>query len=283
MLINMSDVWANEDFNCRGHFDKIEVAELAQDIDSKAQTLPDTLGLIQPVSVRVLSADETKQSNGKPYALVAGFRRYFACQVLKRDKIAVNVMHGISENQAAIINLAENMKRKDLNMVQEAQAIAKLHRKGIPRDHVARELGVSSGWVQIRYNLLELPEEIQKEAAMGMINQKQVKELWSLKDSGKQFEAVRAIKDAKAKGEGVPQIKKIKDNPDAPKVRSRTDIHDMIVHVAGVLGMGFHTRCLAWTGQEIGTRELLADLEREAKAKGLNYKMPASGTIFNGE
>src|SRR5690606_1891994 len=116
------------------------------------------------------------------------------------DVIPCMVKSGLDEVQARILNLGENLKRKDLNILQEARAISHLHEFGVPRDHVAAELGVSSGWVQTRYYLLELPEDIQEECAAGVINQAQIKQLYTLRDKpDQQFEAVKKIKDAKAR------------------------------------------------------------------------------------
>jgi ParB/RepB/Spo0J family partition protein len=284
-LVNMADIFPDEDFNCRGHFNKMEVSDLAKDIEQKTSLMPDKLGLIEPIILRVHEASEIAKSGGKPYGLVAGFRRYFAFVVLKRDKIPAEILHGITQAQAAIINLSENVQRKDLNILQEAMALKKLHEMRIPRDSVAKELGVSSGWVQTRYNLLELPEEIQHEAASGIINQKQIKEIWSLKNTDKQFEAVRKLKDAKARGDkGEIKIKEKKEvDPTAPKLRSRTHIFEMMSHISGILGHGFHTRGMAWAAGELSTFDLLKELKEQAVVKGVSYTIPQTGTIFNGE
>ncbi len=280
----MKDIFIDEDFNCRGHFNKIDVAELATDIEKQTPIIQETMGLIQPVTVRILTGPEIVKC-GKAYGLVAGFRRYFAFEVLKRTEIPCNVIQGITPAQAAIINLAENIKRKDLNILQEANALAKLHAASIPRDTVARELGVSSGWVQTRFNLLDLPEDIQKEAASGLINQKQIKEIWSLKSTEKQYEAVRKIKDAKIKGERAAdiEIKKPKDDPTKPKVRQRTEIFAMMKHIAGILGYGFYSRVQSWDSGELATLDLLKELKVLADEKGVSYTVPPTGTIFNGE
>ncbi len=283
-LIGMKAILIDEEFNCRGQFNKMEVAELAKDIEEKTLMLPHQLGLIQPVTIRVLTPDEVVKS-GKAYGLVAGFRRYFAFEVLKRNEIPCVILHNITPAQAAIINLSENVQRKDLNILQEAHALAKLKALGIPRDHVAAQLSVSSGWVQTRYNLLDLPEEIQAEAASGLITQKQIKEIWSLGGKDKQFEAVRKIKDAKLRGDKASdiEIKKKKEDANAKKPRNRTEIFEMMQHIRGIFGVRYEQKIGAWCAGEIGTLDFLLATKEEAVKHNLSYTVPPTGTIFNGE
>jgi len=62
----MSDIYVDEDFNCRKRITPIDVVDLAKDIKKN--------GLLQPVIVSIQS-DEQQAENGKSYRLIAGFRR----------------------------------------------------------------------------------------------------------------------------------------------------------------------------------------------------------------
>ncbi len=262
ILIPLKDVFSDDDFNCRGPIAPIDVAELAQDIQQTGLQFPIT---VQP-------AQDVEHEIPCPWRIIAGHRRYKAFEVLRRDSkdfelVPAMVRHGLSEIQARVLNLGENIKRKDLNILQEARAIEKLYEAGVPRDHVAKLLTKSSGWVQNRYALLALPEDIQEEAANGMINQQQIKQLYSLRhDPLKQYEAVRMIKEAKARGETIKHVGKRKKQPtNTRKARHRNECFDMIEHVVAAIGYGSTTRALAWASGEITTEEFFETLQENNK------------------
>ena len=258
IMIPLKDVFSDDDFNCRGPIAPIDVAELAQDIQLNGLQFPIT---VQP-------AEDVDHEIPCPWRIIAGHRRYKAFEVLRRDnkdfvQVPAMVRRGLTEIQARVLNLGENIKRKDLNILQEAKAIEKLYEAGVPRDHVAKLLTKSSGWVQNRYCLLALPPEIQEECANGMINQQQIKQLYSLRhDIDKQFAAVRSIKEAKARGQSIKHVGKRKKQPtDTKKARHRNECFDMIEFVVEAIGYGPATRALAWSSGEITTDEFFETLQ----------------------
>lgn len=276
IFVPIDDVFSDDEFNCRGVIPMIEVADLAQDIQKN--------GLQFPIAVQPADDVEKSIPDGKKYRIVAGHRRCKAWMVLRAgwqpgdpaagnvpcgtenpfDKIPCMIKTGLNEIQARILNLGENLKRKDLNIMQEAIAIQHLRDAGVPRDHVAEELGMSSGWVQTRYYLLDLPEEIQQECAAGLINQAQIKQLYTLRnDPEKQFEAVRKIKDAKVRGEKVGHVgKRKKQSTEIKKERKRVEIFQMIEILAKAVGYGLYTRTLSWASGQITTEDLFTDVRR---------------------
>ncbi len=260
ILIPLSDVYSDDDFNCRGPIAPIDVAELAQDIQLNGLQFPIT---VQP-------SEDVDHEIPCPWRIIAGHRRYKAFEVLGRDGkefwlIPAMVRRGLSEIQARVLNLGENIKRKDLNILQEAKALEKLYEAGVPRDHVAKLLSKSSGWVQNRYALLSLPEDIQQECANGIINQQQIKQLYSLRhDPLKQYEAVKLIKAARARGQKIKHVgKRKKTSTNTKKARGRNECFDMIEIVVPAVGYGIHTRALAWAAGEITTEEFFDCLEEE--------------------
>lgn len=77
-------------------FDAIELQGLADSIEE--------IGLLQPISVR-------NTANG--YELIAGERRLKAHQILKKQTIEAIIID-VSEDDVALLTLAENLKREDL-------------------------------------------------------------------------------------------------------------------------------------------------------------------------
>ena len=175
--IPLADVVADNDFNCREFITPFDVRELAESIKQK--------GLIQPVVVRNVEG---------AYHLVAGFRRYNACRLLKLATIDAIIRTDLTELDAATINLTENIERKNLNLLEEARAVKRLLDQGYDAEDVGRKLSKSANWIQTRLSVLELPERLREEVALGVLNLKQVDYLLSLPED-MQFHAVRKIKE----------------------------------------------------------------------------------------
>ena len=192
--VPMNKIHYDQSFNCRGQIIPMDVIDLAKDIDKN--------GLLQAIVVSEYSA-EKKVETEFDYLLVAGYRRYTAHRVLERDTIECKILPEMSEVDARFMNLSENTQRTDLNILQEAKALMRLFELGVPEPEVGERLGKSRGWVQIRFILLKLPEEIQEECAAGILTHKQIRDVYThYRADGKDaaFEIVRRLKDAKLKG-----------------------------------------------------------------------------------
>lgn len=254
--LEMAKVYCDNNFNCRGPIPPFEVADLAASMRDK--------GLQFAISVQPAADVKGGLPDGFEYRIVAGHRRYTAAKVLGWKTIPCTIRVGLTEVSARVLNLVENFQRKDLNILQEAEALKHLHEAGVPRETVAREIGMSPGWVQVRFNLLSLPHEIQVEAAAGMISQFHIKQLCSLRNADAQFEAVRKIKEAKIRGEKVGAVApRKKMTAEVKKARKPEEIFDMIEILAATsLGYGLHTRALAWCAGSISSAEFFADIRK---------------------
>jgi len=266
--IGLNRIWSDNEFNCRGVILPMDVIDLVKDIEKNGLQFPIA---IQPVT-------EIEEKVNYDFRIIAGHRRFQAYKVLKKDTIPAMIKTGLNEVQARLLNLGENLKRQDLNILQEAKAIKKLRDLGLNRRQVGEELGKSTSWVQVRFNLLDLPEPIQEEAAAGILNQYQIKELYSIPDKEDQYNAVKKIKNARLRGEkGVSVGKKPEEDPFKKKRHAKNIVQDMIDHMGSTVGYGLHTRTLAWANGEISAAELFFDIKQFAEDKGLNYNVPIQG------
>jgi ParB family chromosome partitioning protein len=255
-------IWADPDFNCRGHIAPIDVVDLSKEIEAH--------GLKQPITVQPIK-------NGKPgieYKVVIGHRRHKAFEVLGRETIPCSISTNLSETDAMVLNLNENLHRKDLNIMQEAKALERLKLTGFSVVDVSRQLNKSTTWVNIRYMLLELPDAIREAAAAGYINQVQIRDIHSLGDYKKQIEAAKKIKAAKARGERAPRVTKRKRDMFKKKARDIDDIFFMQDHIREAIGNNFGTRCLAWAAGEISDLELYRDIQGIAAKVDIKYVIP---------
>lgn len=166
LWIPLSDIFVDTDFNCRGYFNPREVHDLGQDIKTNGQLVP---LIIQPIED--VPDDERLESCVRPFRLLAGHRRYMALDYWTDETRAkCCVEKGLTPQQARTLNFTENLKRKDLNILQEAQALVVAWPGGAIKD-ISREIGESKRWVAVRQNLLELPDYVQRKAASGQISQ----------------------------------------------------------------------------------------------------------------
>jgi ParB family chromosome partitioning protein len=256
----ISEVYSDDEFNSRGAVMPMDVVDLARNIEK--------VGLAQPICVQPWTSVP-----GKKYRIVSGHRRYMAFKVLSRDIIPGIIMPNLSEDDALILNLSENLKRKNLNIMQEANAVNRLIKRGYNEDALIQELGTSRGWLQIRFMALKLPERIQEVAAAGMLSQEQIRAISSMKNIDQQFEAVRQIKEKKEKGEAsVPLVRK--KNPFQKKIRNRAEIFEIMEHLQDKVGNGLHTQTIAWAAGEISDLELYQNIKTFAEEKGIEYAIP---------
>jgi len=269
----MAELYHDDTFNCRGPIAPMDVADLAKSVDKNGLQFPITIQPVEDVANEVLRAELVALAI--KWRIIAGHRRHKACKVLGWTTVPAMIRRGLTEAQARILNLSENFDRKDLNIMQEAHALQALEASGVPRDTVAREIGKSSSWVQVRYYLLRMPEEIQQEAAAGLLNQYQIKQLYSLESPQAMFDAVKKIKEAKAKGEKPADVGQRKAKAtDTKKERKRSEIFDMMWIIQTAIGNGRDTRALGWASGEITTAELFTDVARIAGEQGKRFLPP---------
>lgn len=137
----------------RRDIDPSSIAELAESIRSE--------GLLQPPVVR-------RTPNGR-YQLIAGERRWRACQSIGMKQIPVRVMTA-GDASAATMSLIENLQREDLDPIEEALGYASLMRDfDLTQDAVSQRVGKARATVANSLRLLSLDREIQ-----GLISSKQL-------------------------------------------------------------------------------------------------------------
>lgn len=266
--IDMTVVYADENFNCRGIIDPTTVIELAKDIKSNKLT--------QPIIVAEFHDPEKPK---KMFKIIAGFRRYKAHLMNKADTIRALIHRPMSELQARVLNLTENLQRENLNVKQEAYAIDPLRRAGWGEGQVATQINKSRGWVQTRFKFMELPEDIQDEIAAGLIPSHKILPLASLEHGSKeQYEFVKRIKDQRLLGKKKsPKISDVLGPANLKKPRSREEIFEMQDLIRGTFGHNnFATRVLGWASGEVSDLDVHREIQQQAVRAGKFYQIPDS-------
>jgi ParB family chromosome partitioning protein len=134
-------------------------------------------GIIQPVIVR---------RAGDNYELIAGERRFRACQTLGLAEIPV-IVRDAEDEDALELSLIENIQRQDLNAVEEARAYKYLIEKfQITQEKLSEILGKARVTIANTLRILNLPQEIQEEIRKGRLSFAHGRALLELTDSNQQ-------------------------------------------------------------------------------------------------
>ena len=128
--------------NPRRIFEDAALNELAESIRSQ--------GVLSPLLVRPL----TEQS----FEIVAGARRYRAAQIAEAATVPVRIVN-LSDAQALEAQLIENLQRRDVHPLEEAQGFRALLQLDEPKysvNQIAAKTGKSPAYVTTRIKLTEL-------------------------------------------------------------------------------------------------------------------------------
>ena len=108
-------------------------------------------GVLNPLTVR--------KRNGK-FELIAGERRLRASRIAGLSQVPCIVIDANME-EASLIALVENIQRRDLDFVEEAEGISQLIRLfGMSQQEAARRLGKSQPSIANKLRLLHLPPDV---------------------------------------------------------------------------------------------------------------------------
>jgi ParB family transcriptional regulator, chromosome partitioning protein len=97
----------------RRYFDPEKMQELVASIKQH--------GVLEPILLRSIQSDQYSDR----YELVAGERRFRACKEIGLSKIPA-IVKELSDEEASLIRLVENLHRENLNPVEETEAILQI-------------------------------------------------------------------------------------------------------------------------------------------------------------
>lgn len=150
----------------RVDMDEAALAELTESIRAH--------GVLEPVIVRPA---------GDGYELVVGERRWRAAQRAGLSSIPA-VVRQLTDQEAAVLALVENLQRENLNPIEEALAYQRLTELGLTQEEVAIQVGKSRPAVANSLRLLTLEPEIQRAVARGEVSVGHAKVLLGVDDDG---------------------------------------------------------------------------------------------------
>ena len=160
----------------RKHFAQGQLEELMQSIDEH--------GIIQPLIVRKV--------NGK-LELIAGERRWRASKELGLTEVPFRVLEA-TDHEVLEMALIENIQRKDLDPIEEAQGYVRLAKEfNMKQETIAKRVGKSRAAVANAMRLTELHPDIQDHVAHSRLTVGHAKAILSIKDHESQCLAADQI------------------------------------------------------------------------------------------
>ncbi|MFQ5850265.1 MAG: ParB/RepB/Spo0J family partition protein [Candidatus Binatia bacterium] len=164
----------------RRSFEEGKLDELAASVREK--------GIIQPLLVR-------RKQEG--YELITGERRLRAAIKAGLREVPV-IVRDATDSEALQLALIENLQREDLNPLEEAHAYQRLQEEfSWSQEELASKVGRSRPAIANSMRLLSLPQQVQKEVALGKLPVGQARALLGL---GHEQLTIAAAREVIAKG-----------------------------------------------------------------------------------
>jgi len=149
----------------RRHFDEESLEELAASIQAR--------GLLQPILVR---------PHGHRYQIVAGERRWRAAQKARLHEVPV-IVRDFNDSETLEVALLENVQRRDLNAIEEAEGYRKLIGDyGHTQEALGKLVHKSRSHIANLLRLLDLPEKVRGLLASGALSMGHARALVSASD-----------------------------------------------------------------------------------------------------
>ncbi len=135
-------------WQARKNFDVNDLEDLSNSIKSK--------GILSPILVT-----QSNDKNVSSYDLIAGERRWRAAQMAKIHEVPCIVVNDVDANSASVMSLIENIQRKNLNAIEEAQGLNELiNQHNYTQESAGKIVGKSRVYITNSLRLLKLPEKI---------------------------------------------------------------------------------------------------------------------------
>ena len=144
-------------------------------------------GILQPLSVRPIIKTE-----GAPpvYQIIAGERRWRAARIVGMTHVPCIILD-IDNQKSAEFALIENIQREDLNVFEQAAAIASLiDIYGLTQEQAARQLSTSQSYIANKLRILRLTPKERTEIIKHKLTERHARALLRLSDPAERLEVI---------------------------------------------------------------------------------------------
>jgi ParB family chromosome partitioning protein len=247
-------------------FDEDALAELADSIRA--------VGLLQPVVVRAVMPGH--------FEIVMGERRWRACQRAGLSYVPA-IVRRTSDDDLLRDALIENLHREQLNPLEEAAAYQQLLDDfGATHEELAQRVGRSRPHISNTLRLLQLPPEVQRRVAAGVLSAGHARALLAVPEPQALEQLARRIVAEGLSVRAVEEIVALGARPARPprQAPGRPSDAPLLREFADRLSDAFETRVKVELGQRKGKIVVefasLEDLERIVAAMSPDWAAPRS-------
>jgi len=146
-------------------------------IDELASSIKES-GILQPVLV---------SKEGERYRIIAGERRVRAAKRAGLARVPVLVREAVADRERLLMALVENVQRRDLTPLEEAEAFAQLRDQfGLTQEEVATRVGKDRATVANTLRLLKLPASVREAVDDGRLSAGHARPLLTLPSAADQ-------------------------------------------------------------------------------------------------
>ena len=217
--ISISSIIPNK-YQPRKNFDKNSLEELTASIRER--------GIIQPIIVRA-----SEDSNDK-YELIAGERRWQAAQNAGLHEVPAVILN-VDNLKSLEFAIVENVQRKDLNPIEEAEGYQRLINEfNYDQDKVAKFIGKSRAHISNCIRLLSLPAKVIEHIINDKISPGHAKILVGIDNS--EFLAEKIIKKKLSVRQAEALVRLVKSNKSSIKSKDPNSI-DIENQLSSKIGM----------------------------------------------
>ena len=161
----------------RRQFDPEELRELGESIR--------LYGILQPLTVR--------KTGPTTFELVAGERRLRAAVLAGMENVPC-ILLNVDAEQSGLLALVENLQRKDLDFIEEAEGLRSLIRSyGMSQEEAARCISKSQSAVANKLRILKLPPDVLEKLRSAGYTERHARALLRLEEPEAQRKALEAI------------------------------------------------------------------------------------------
>ena len=204
-------------------FDAAHLQQLSNSIE--------THGIIQPLLVR---------RKGASYELIAGERRLRAAKLAGLAEVPA-IVQDYADDRILEIALIENIQREDLNPMETAQALDRLHTEmNLSHEEIAARTGKDRTTITNLIRLLRLPQAVQLLVAERRLSMGHARAILGLTSTDLQLQMAEK---AAAQGFSVRQVERLVKKINEPREPSDAPLQDPNIKAAiGALEAALGTR-----------------------------------------
>lgn len=202
------------------------------DVSNLAASI-DAVDVLQPLLVR-------PSSDGRHYEVVAGSRRWKACELLGRRTVPV-VIRELTDRQALTISLTENVQQQTLDPIERAEGVKRLldyYVQEMPRsealERVGKEIGKTPSALYEWLALLRTTEAVRQMVRERQVAPKVAARMATLPEERQETVARAVVTESLTRDDALRVVKIAQEQPTRPVEQVVAAVRDRILEEVSI-------------------------------------------------